>query len=325
MASKRNTKVTEQEQQQQQPAPSASEAVAAATAEAAAAFSALETVERDAAAQLLAAYRAAGNSVITLAAAKAAAAGEAAPQRTWSAIRTALDPRARLGQLTVAGRSEATVQRAVKIALWATDDVVASREALRLKVTERAAAKAAAAKADGADADTKAAAKLARDIAADSAYQPGIAGLVKFAEASHDGRVNAETGSIRPKGNRRSSDAVDERSTVVESAAEAAAEVTGDDAEAAEVAREQVIVPGITVGMLMDLTPDQCRTLAAAATKLAKVARPKAAAKPVPPVLETTAAQQLASVTPLPAAPSLSDSEQRIIAAVMAAMRANAG
>jgi len=253
----------------------------------------LDNTERASASALFTAHRAFGDAVRTLAVAMAKASGDKAPKLSdWSDIRKALAPNgAKVGTLSLAGRSEASVQRSVKVSLYfpndaAIDAYMTTRDAVLAKASDPKATPAA------------------KDIAKASAYATGgIVGLVSYGEAKAKGRLNTRTGAITAGSNRAPTPEVTARNLRVEELTADAATLRDDsqDASDRDLAAASVVVPGITVGMLASLSEADLRVLSGVALDMAKAKAkaPKAKATPVANVLDTTGQA--------PAAPDASD------------------
>jgi hypothetical protein len=253
---------------------------------------AITALESRAIDDLTVAYRSLGDTVRALAAdlITAAEGTKGVAPTDWPAVRKAIWPGTKTGDVTVAGRSEAVVQRAVKVSLYVPDAraIDAWRQARTAIMAKASAPKATDAVRQGAK----------HTAFADG----GLKGLTAFAEAKANKRINRD-GTIVSGSNRAQSDAVKTINARAEDATEAVATVSDADASAEERqdAMASVIVPGITVGMLTSLSEADLRVLSTVALDMAKAKAktPKAKTSPVAPVLESTAPVVDATPSPL--------------------------
>ena len=285
-------------------APGTADRVTAARAAVDAAGTALTTAEIGTLEILLAKHVTFGDAVRTLAAEILGSQGKpSVPPSDWSGTRSLVFS-GKIGSATLGGRSEASVQRSVKIAMWARGErELASYRKTRGEVLARASKPDATPKQ--------------REIAKHAAWaSEGIASIVAWADAKNDSpsRLNARTGEITRGGNRTSKPENVARVRTIEEVTADATTIadTTVDAETRELAHASLIVPGFTMGMLTPLTDADLRTLAAACNAILAVrtkTKTHVGTKPVPPVLETTA-----PVPPLDAvSPETADALQRLI------------
>ena len=287
------------------------------------ALTALEASSGDA---LISAHRTFGDDVRTLASERAKASGKVLALTTWSDIRGVIFAGEASGSGRLAGRSEASVQRSVKISMWFPngDAVKAWRDHRTMVLASVESAKDKLSKATTDTAKAKASADLAKAKAnADSpAYRSdGLVAMISYGDAKHDpkgSRLNSRTGVITGKGsNRQQSDAMVTASDRVDgarSALEMVADETADP-EQREEADSFAVAPGVTLGMLRLMSEADLRALASVALDMAKAKAkaPKAKASPVPPVLAPKAE------TPSPlagVAPETLDALRSLLAAI---------